>query len=50
MEKKSAITVRLTSRDKADLIRIAMADKRKPARLAAIIVEEWLKEKAKAGG
>jgi hypothetical protein len=49
MENKLPITIRLTPRDKADLLRIARADKRKPARLAAIIIEEWLEEKAGGG-
>ena len=42
-EKKSeTVTIRLTHRDKTDLLRIARADKRPPAQLAAIIIEEWL--------
>jgi hypothetical protein len=50
MEKKSgAITVRLTPKDKGELVRIARADKRPPAQLAAIIVEEWLEKQAEAG-
>ena len=47
MENKLPITIRLTPREKADLVRIARADNRKPARLAAIIIERWLEEKAK---
>jgi hypothetical protein len=48
-EKRSgAITVRITPTDKAELVRIARADKRLPAQLAAIIVEEWLEKQAKA--
>jgi predicted transcriptional regulator len=49
MEKKSAtITIRLTPQAKAELVRIARADKRPPAQLAAIIIEEWLEARAKA--
>jgi hypothetical protein len=44
--KSETITVRLTPGDKAELVRIATADKRPPAQLAAIIVREWLKRQA----
>jgi len=47
-EKKSeTVTIRLTHRDKTDLLRIARADKRPPAQLAAIIIEEWLEARRK---
>jgi hypothetical protein len=48
MEKKTeTLMIRLTPKDKAELVRIAKADKRPPAQLAAIIIEEWIKAQAK---
>jgi hypothetical protein len=48
MEKKTeTLTIRLTPKDKAELVRIAKADKRPPAQLAAIIIEEWLEAQGK---
>ena len=48
MEKKTqTLTIRLTPKDKAELVRIAKADKRPPAQLAAIIIEEWLEAQAR---
>ena len=46
-KKSETITIRLTHRDKADLLRIARADKRPPAQLAAIIIEGWLEKERK---
>jgi len=48
MEKKTeTLTIRLTPKDKSELVRIAKADKRPPAQLAAIIIEEWLEARGK---
>ena len=48
MDKKTqTLTIRLTPKDKAELVRIAKADKRPPAQLAAIIIEEWLEAQGK---
>jgi hypothetical protein len=51
MEKRTeTLTIRLTPSAKSELIRLARADKRPPAQLAAIILEEWLEARAKAKG
>jgi hypothetical protein len=48
MEKKTeTLTIRMTPQAKAELVLIAKADKRPPAQLAAIIIEEWLELRAK---
>lgn len=48
-KKTETLTIRLTPSQKALLVRLAKADKRPPAQLAGIVIEEWLEAKTGAG-
>jgi len=45
-KKTETLTIRLTPSQKALLVQLAKADKRPPAQLAAIVIEEWLEAKS----